>query len=378
MSLRLYLTLLMGKSVPEPVPSLLLDALQRIEVTVSDGSRDGFQIVFSVGRSGLADASEYTLLESPLVKPFNRVIIMMGFGVVSRVLIDGIITHQQLNPSSGMGKSTLTITGEDLSVMMDLEEKTETFPNQDDAAIVSKIISDYAQYDLIPKVITPDSMETPIENSVISSQQATDLRYIKELAGKYGHVFYIESADVPKVNTAYWGPPDREGSPQKALSFNMGEFTNVDSIDFQMNALQQSTLTGSIQDTEQGEKFDIPPELPNSRTQLASQPITDVNSNIKISKQPRESGVSQTDVLTMAKTEANNGSEDAVTATGKLDSIRYGDILKARHLVTLRGAGQSYNGLYYVKKVKHTITKETYKQEFTLTREGLGSTIQTV
>jgi hypothetical protein len=377
MSLGIYLTLLVGKTVPEPAPSLLVDALQNVEVNISDEGRDGFQIVFSVGRSGLADASEYPLLSSPLIKPFNRVIIMVSFGVVSKVLIDGIITHHQLNPSNEPGKSTLTITGEDLSVMMDMEEKTETFPNQSDAAIVSKIIATYAKYDLVPKVITPDSMETPIENNIVSSQQTTDLKYLHELAKKYSHVFYVEPTDAPKVNTAYWGPPDREGKPQKALSFNMGEFTNVNFINFQMNALQQSSLSGSIQDTEQGDKFDIPSELPSSSPKLAARPVADFNSDNKIKKQPRESGVSQTDALIMAQTETSN-SADAVTATGEIDSTRYNDVLKARHTVALRGVGQSYNGLYYVKQVKHIITKGTYKQTFTLTREGLGSTITKV
>ena len=35
----------------------------------------------------------------------------------------GIITHQQLSPGNDPGSGTLTVTGEDVSVMMDLEEK---------------------------------------------------------------------------------------------------------------------------------------------------------------------------------------------------------------------------------------------------------------
>jgi len=35
-------------------------------------------------------------------------------------------------------------------------------------------------------------------------------------------------------------------------------------------------------------------------------------------------------------------------------------------------------GLYYVKKVTHTIKAGQYKQKFTLTREGTGSTVPVV
>ncbi|MDD4447237.1 MAG: hypothetical protein PHN61_06125, partial [Methanothrix sp.] len=57
---------------------------------------------------------------------------------------------------------------------------------------------------------------------------------------------------------------------------------------------------------------------------------------------------------------------------GTLNVIRYGDILLPRRLVGLRGAGQEYDGTWYVKKVTHKIQRGVYKQSFTLTRGGTG------
>jgi hypothetical protein len=37
----------------------------------------------------------------------------------------------------------------------------------------------------------------------------------------------------------------------------------------------------------------------------------------------------------------------------------------------LRGAGLSFDGLYLVKSVSHSIKRGEYKQQFTLAREGL-------
>ena len=45
-------------------------------------------------------------------------------------------------------------------------------------------------------------------------------------------------------------------------------------------------------------------------------------------------------------------------------------MLQPRGLVGVRGAGFSYDGLWYVKRVTHNIRKEEYKQSFTLAREG--------
>jgi hypothetical protein len=71
-------------------------------------------------------------------------------------------------------------------------------------------------------------------------------------------------------------------------------------------------------------------------------------------------------------------SADTVTATGSLDVIRYGRLLKARQLVGVRGAGTAFDGLYYVTQVKHSIRPGEYKQSFALSRNGLISTVREV
>ena len=71
-------------------------------------------------------------------------------------------------------------------------------------------------------------------------------------------------------------------------------------------------------------------------------------------------------------------SSEVVTCTGGLDVTRYGGVLNARQLVGLRGAGPAFDGLYYVKSVTHKIKRGEYKQDFTLTRNGLVSTVNTV
>ncbi|HEU5258827.1 MAG TPA: hypothetical protein VFU28_22720, partial [Vicinamibacterales bacterium] len=69
---------------------------------------------------------------------------------------------------------------------------------------------------------------------------------------------------------------------------------------------------------------------------------------------------------------------DAVTGEGTLDVVRYGGLLKARELVGVRGAGPAFDGLYYVKSVTHKIKRGEYKQNFSLSRNGLVSTVPAV
>jgi hypothetical protein len=58
--------------------------------------------------------------------------------------------------------------------------------------------------------------------------------------------------------------------------------------------------------------------------------------------------------------------------------LRYGRVLKSRGLVGVRGVGNAFDGLYYVKQVKHSIKRGSYKQNFTLARNGLLSTLPQV
>jgi hypothetical protein len=66
-------------------------------------------------------------------------------------------------------------------------------------------------------------------------------------------------------------------------------------------------------------------------------------------------------------------SQDAVTANGSLNVLRYGRVLRARGLVGVRGAGLAYDGLYYVQSVTSRLSRGEFSQNFRLTRNGLIS-----
>lgn len=372
--LGVHLTLLIGRTVPLPAPPLLLDSLERVEVTHSDEGRSGFQMMFKMGRGQPFNPLGYPLLRSSLLNPFNRVILVVTFNAMPRVLMDGIITDQQLTPSNEPGASILTVTGEDVSVMMDLEEKVVAHPALPEFMIVNNIIVSYAKYGLIPTVIPPPVVDAPLPTHRIPVQHATDLEYLEQMAKRYAYLFYITPGPMPGSNQAYWGPPKRIGLPQLALTLNMGSHTNVASINFRYNALSPETVTGQVQDSDTNKIESIESKssslLPLSRQfALHSQPhvrqrwLKHVGALTQAAAQARAQG--KTDVSI----------ENVLTAEGELDAVDYGHILQARSLVGVRGVGETYGGTYYVKQVKHIIEPDagTYKQQFSLSRGGLGT-----
>ncbi len=256
--LGIRLLLLVGKTVPLPAPVGVSNALVRVEVTNDSEHGDGFQMTFTLGKDTVVD---YGLLLGGLLDPFNRVIVGVLIGALPEVLIDGIITHQQVQPGSQPGHSTLTVTGRDVSVMLNLEERNESYANQPDFLIVTRLIAQYAQYGLLPQV-TPTT-DVPIMLQRIPRQHETDLAFIQRMAQRNGYVFYVEPLSVG-VNTAYWGPENRLSVPQPALTMNMGAATNVTSLSFSHDALAPVSTGGSF--VEPLTRTAIPiPQLPSLR-----------------------------------------------------------------------------------------------------------------
>jgi hypothetical protein len=363
----LYLTLLVGPVVPVPVPQVVLDALTEVQVTSSAGNPSGFQLSFTLSnRSPLHTVFLIAGGQTPLL----RVIIIATINGTPQVLMDGVMTNQQVTPGSQPGQSTLTITGDDLTRVMDVQDFSGLpYPAMPPEARVALIIAKYAVFGMIPLVIPSLFVDVPIPIERIPTQQGTDLGYIKQLAADVGYVFYIDPGPVPGTNIAYWGPEIKVGIPQPALNLDMDAHTNVESLRFNFNTADTTLPIVFIQN--QLTKVPIPIPIPNLNPLqpplgVIPAPIT----NVTLLKDTAK--LSPMQAIGRGLAEAAR-SADAVSGSGTLDVLRYGRALKARQLVGVRGAGIAFDGLYYVKSVTSSIKRGEFKQSFELTRNGLVS-----
>jgi hypothetical protein len=374
MLLGVNLSLLIGPTLPLPATPDIAEAVQSVSVTQSDEGRSGFQIVLQIGRAGLADMLDYRLLLNPLLRPFNRVILTMLFNALPQVIMDGVITTIQMSPGSQPGAATLTLTGEDVSVMMDMKKKRSSYIAMSEPLIAAAIIAGYAQYGLIPMIIPPAALDQPLPIERTPVQQGTDLEHLRSIGERFGHVFYVEPGPVPGVNTAYWGPPKRIGLPQSALTVGLGPESNVESINFSYNGLAPAIVDDVVNDRRLNASLPVmtfaslrlPPLalLPALPTQLP---------NVRTTLLDNSSGLDVMQAYARAQGLTDKSVDNVATAQGELDGLRYGGVLKARGIVGLRGAGFTNDGFYYVKSVSHSIGKGQYKQRFSLAREGVGA-----
>lgn len=373
--LGIHLTLLIGPTVAIPAPPFLLEALDRIEIKNSVQRESGFELRFHAGRSGPGDLNDFKLLNYPLLKTGNRVIIVVIVNSMPRVLMDGIITSQKLGSSNTPGATTFSVFGIDLTAVMGKEQRQMEFPALPESEIVRLLILKYALYGLLPLVLPPKQISISLDK--VTPQSCSDLAFIRKLAKRNGYVFYIRPGPVPFTNLAYWGPPIMNFVPQKALSVNLGGETNIEKLDFQYDAEKAKAVSVKVKDP----FFGIP--LPvRTFTSFRLPPLAVIPAlgflNVRIDLLKDSSGLDFIEAFARAQAETNVSTDEVLTATGELDAARYGGPLEAWRLVGVRGAGYLYDGLYFVTEVTHVIKKGEYKQRFRLAREGLGSTTPVV
>ena len=368
------LNLFIGPAVPVPAPRAVIDALKRVQVQVNSGDTpSGFELTFSLSKR--SPLQTLFLLTGGSSIPVMRVVIMVTMGGHADVIMDGVMTHHEVQPGSDGGQSSLIVKGKDLTALMDfIELNGIPFPAMSPAIRVLTILAKYAAFGIVPMVIPSVVEDLPIPIERIPTQQGSDLAYVSQLAHEVGYVFYIDPLPVPGTARAYWGPEIKIGEPQPSLNTDMDVFTNVESLSFTFDKESKELPVVFIQN--QASKIPIPIPIPD---------ITPLNPPLgaipplppKLKFLNETAKLSPIGAVMQGMAYASQHS-DAVTGEGSLNVTRYGRALKARRLVGVRGAGDAFDGLYYVKSVRHTIERGEYKQNFSLARNGLLSTVSKV
>jgi hypothetical protein len=197
---------------------------------------------------------------------------------------------------------------------------------------------------------------------------------VRKLADDVGYTFFIKPGPTPGTSVAYWGPDIKVGVPQPALNMDMDAYTNVESLNFSFNADSATLPLVYIQEQYSNLPILIPiPDITPLSPPLGA--IPPIPKEFPILTGTGKLSPIQAVLIGLAKAAKK---ADAVSATGSLDVLIYGNVLQPRGLVGVRGAGTPFDGLYYVKSVTHNIKRGEYKQNFTLTRNGLVSTVSRV
>lgn len=356
------LSLMAGPGLPLPVPREILDSLTSASVTIPSTGPTVFELSFEIGQR--SPLHTVFLLTGGSLPPIFRVVLIAILNGTPQTLVDGVITKHDLSPGEG-GRATLRVTGEDLSRVMDyIPFDGLPYPAMPPEARVVICLAKYAVLGVIPKVIPSVLIDVPVPTSRIPLHHGTDLAYIRALAEDVGYTFYMEPGPTPGTSFGYWGPLLKVGVPQPALNVDMDAHTNVENLSFSVDTEAKATQVVWVQ--EPLSKAIIPIPIP-SLNPLAP-PLGLIPLLSKRFETVRGTGGLSTPQAIMRAFAQDAAQSGGVRGQGTLDIQRYGRLLRARALVGVRGAGPSFDGLYYVESVTHTIKRGEYKQSFRLNR----------
>ena len=139
----------------------MLDALAEVEVKVERRRQSGFQLTFSIDKQ--SPLQILFLLTGGMPLLFMRVVLVATVNGVANVLIDGVITNNQIAPGDKGSNSTLTITGKDLTALMDQSDWSGfPFPACPPEARVALLLAKYALFGVVPLIIPSVLIDVPL------------------------------------------------------------------------------------------------------------------------------------------------------------------------------------------------------------------------
>ena len=153
----------------------------------------------------------------------------------------------------------------------------------------------------------------------------------------------------------------------------MDAHSNVEALSFSLNGMAKKISIYTIFDPVT-EKVIVPIPVPNInvlKPPLGLRPVPP--SKIQFAEDISKLAPDKAALKIIGDLMSSSNNPPSVTGNGSLDVMRYNGLLRARMLVGVRGAGITYDGMYYVDSVTHNIKPGEYKQNFTLSRDGLIS-----
>jgi phage protein D len=346
-----------------PAGDELLGSLQQIEVEDNADLADMMRLRLGVAVN--EQGARWTLVDEELFPRLAKLRLLVTIGArLPEALIETRVIETNVSFAADPSESVLNVVAMDPSVMMNLEEKVRAWPDMADGDIATTI---FAEYGTLPDV--EGTQPTRLEIDTTTMQRGTDIQFLRQLATRNGYECYLELEPLTGIVMGHFHPPRVDQSPQGVLSVNLSDSTNVNSFTARYDMLRPTAAEATGVDVESQE---------DQQGTAESAALTSLGSTSAVGgDNPRRVLLSRLGTADAGELQAQaqavvDRSSLAITAEGELHTVAYGGILRAKRTVLVRGAGEQFSGTYYVERVLHTLTPDSYTQQFTLRRNALG------
>jgi phage protein D len=349
----------------KPAGPDLLAAIRQIEVEDHAEMADMVRLQVVIGiKDG---CSGWSVVDEDVFRRLTRLRIDVTIGSGRpEALINAYVVETSATFANQPGSSILNVVAMDPTTLLNLDERQKAWPNMSDSEVATSIFSS-GDYGFTPIVDTTSWRRQ--ENDETLMQRGTDMQLLQELAERNGYEVYVETNGFTGQIEGHFHAPRLDLPPQGVLSVNMRDATNVNSFNARNDMLQPATAEATNRDVESREDQ-------QSEATTSALPALGQQSSLASSQQrrvlPSRTGLARTGELRTYAQAVADRSALSITADGELNTVAYGGLMRAKRPIMVRGAGRQFSGTYYVQRVHHVFTAESYTQSFTLARNATG------
>lgn len=285
-------------------------------------------------------------------------------------LIDGYVLAHEIQLDVAAAASTLKISGQDASWLMNMSETVREWADVTDAAAANTIFGDYG-FTPDPKNFDDDS-STHTSDTASLMQRASDAQFLRDLARRSGKFFRVYCTDTPGVRTGAFVTPSVDGDAVVTLTLNPSDEANIGPLGVSWDIMrptsvsaQQLLFTDSDGEPAGGDTTDsgIADLDSSGLSDFAEQPVSALLTTVAV-----DSGTLEQRARSVLR-EAGW----FVRCEGSTDTSRLGAILRAGTIAQVEAAGSLHSGKYLVWSVRHHITANAHEMKFVLMRNAVGS-----
>lgn len=312
---------------------------------------------------------DLTWVSDDRLKPYTNVaVVITPQDGPTECIFDGYVLSHKIHLQSGITASTLEVSGQDSSVLMQLEEKAREFAGLTHGAVANTV---FGEYGFTPgSRNTDDDSPAATEDTHTLMQRGSDADFLQRLARRTGRWCRVVSGEQPGALTGVFEVPDTKAEPVVVLDLNDPAKSQVSGLDFVWDvarptrvAAEQASLSETdpiVADTSDGALAllgarGLQAFAGNGRTRTVM--LTAAADDHEL---PGRARAVLRDAGWFARCEGTTNL--ALTKT----------VLRVGTVVAIEGVGRLLTGDYLVKTVRHTITAHKHEMAFTLVRNALG------
>lgn len=359
--------LLFGDEASPAAPAFY-DRVTSVEVEENADLPGAIQLTVPISTQAAAGSEDLSEVGEDRFKPYARIAVVVKVdGGGDACIFDGYVLAHKLHVDRGTTASSLQVWGQDVTCLMNLEEKVRDW-KATDGNIANTIFGEYGFG--TTETNTKDDSPEHSEDKHLLIQRATDAQFLRDRARRAGKLFRVCCDQRAGTNVGYFITPNLEGTPAVTFTLNPTHASNVDTLDFEWDVARPAEVVaqtlGSTKDTLDGGARD------SGLTPLDSRSLATFTGT-HVMKTRLTAAVDDAGELRGRAASVLREAGWFVKCVGEVDLARLPAVPRVGTLAQINGAGRLHSGKYFVWSVRHAITAHAHRVKFVLMRNAVGA-----